>query len=454
MKLKTKTSLLISLLFSILFGASSIVVFVLFSNFRKEEFENRLKKSAITSIKLLVNIKEIDNHLLKVIDHNTIHELQDEKTIIFDSHFKLIYSSIDDAKVEWDISDLKYLKKKKTFFRLEGDYEMFGINYKKNNKDFYSLISAKDDHGKRKLSYLIYILIFTYIVFTLIFWIFSSYVVTKLFSPLTIFHHKIKNINENNLDTRIEVKKGVNEIDLIANEFNLMLTRIDKSYKFQKEFTANVSHELRTPLSRITVQIENRISDPTTSEESKVFLLKLISDTNQLTELINSLLVLAKLNVQKDLTEEVHRIDEIIFDCIGKIMIIYPDFKINLDIDYEENLDTLLEIPGNKSLLEIAIINLLKNACSYSDNKEVKVYISNFNNNLKLQIINSGKVISEEERLNLYQPFMRGENSKEKNGLGLGLRIVHRIIMQHNAEIQYSNPSENLNIFTLLFKKD
>ena len=237
MTLKTKISLLTSALFSVLFGIAAAVVLVLFSNFRKEEFEGRLQKEAISSIKLLVNVKEVDNQVLKAIDQNTIHELLDEKTLIFDRHFKLIYSSIDDAKIDWTVNDLTYLKKNKSFFRKEGDYEVCGVVFEKNKKDYYALISATDGRGTRGLEYLIWILLTTYVVFTIACWFVTSYAVKKLLSPLDVFHNKIKVINENNLDTRIDVNSDNNEIDLIANEFNLMMKRIDQSYQKQKEFT-------------------------------------------------------------------------------------------------------------------------------------------------------------------------------------------------------------------------
>lgn len=80
-----------------------------------------------------------------------------------------------------------------------------------------------------------------------------------MLSPIKVFLDKIKGINENNLDTRIAVNDNKDEIDLLANEFNQMLERIDESYKKQKEFTANASHEFRTPIARISVRLENKI---------------------------------------------------------------------------------------------------------------------------------------------------------------------------------------------------
>ncbi|MFH6998915.1 ATP-binding protein [Flavobacterium sp. FlaQc-57] len=451
MTLKNRISLLVSLLFTILFGLASTLIFVLYSNFRKEEFRDRLEIKALSNIKLLVNVKQVDNQLLKMIDQNSINKLYDEKTLVFDSNYKLIYSSIDDAKINWSIDDLKYLKKHKTFFKQQGDYEVYGVFYDTKDKDFYALISATDDYGKRKLLFLRYTLIISYIFFTCICWVLTSFMVKKAMSPLNIFHQKIRKINENNLDTRIASKSNKNEIDLIANEFNFMMDRIEISYQKQKEFTAHASHELRTPLSRITSKIENTIADSTTSIKGKTFLQSILSDVNQLTELINSLLVLSKIDNRNQEHNEVQRMDEILFSAIENLNKSFPDFVILFEMEENDNLDTALEIKGNKNLLEIALSNILKNACVYSDNKQAKVTFSTKNDRLVISISNTGHTLSESEQKNLFQPFMRGKNSKGTSGFGLGLRIVQRILNLHNSTITYSTPDINTNLFRIFF---
>jgi two-component system sensor histidine kinase ArlS len=451
MTLKNRISLLVSLLFTILFGLASTVIFVLYSNFRKEEFRDRLEIKALSNIKLLVNVKEVDDQLLKMIDQNTINKLYDEKTLVFDSHYKLIYSSIDDAKINWSVEDLKYLKKHKTFFKQQGDYEVYGVFYDTKDKDFYALISATDDYGKRKLLFLRYTLVISYIFFTCICWVLTSFMVKKAMNPLSIFHQKIKNINENNLDTRVQSKSNKNEIDLIANEFNFMMDRIEISYQKQKEFTAHASHELRTPLSRITSQIENVISDSSTSDKGKTFLKTILSDVNQLTELITSLLILSKIDNKNHENNEVQRMDEILFSAIENLNKSFPDFVILFEMEESDNLDLALEIKGNKNLLEIAISNVLKNACLYSDNKQAKVKIKTNEGHLVISVSNTGNTLTENEQKNLFQPFMRGKNAKATSGFGLGLRIVQRILTLHNSTITYSVPERNTNLFQLFF---
>ncbi|WP_347052619.1 sensor histidine kinase [Flavobacterium olei] len=453
MTLKNRISLLVSLLFTILFGLASTVIFVLYSNYRKEEFRDRLEIKALSNIKLLVNVKQIDNQLLKIIDQNSINKLYDEKTLVFDSNYKLIYSSIDDAKINWSVNDLKYLKKNKTFFKQQGDYEVYGVFYDTNDKDFYALISATDDYGKKKLLFLRYTLIISYIFFTCICWLLTSFMVKKAMNPLHAFHQKIKNINENNLDTRIESNSSKNEIDLIADEFNFMMDRIEISYQKQKEFTAHASHELRTPLSRMTSQIENGIADPDIEPKNKTFLTSILADVNHLSELINSLLILSKIDNRRPDQQDTQRIDEILFASIEKINKTYPDFVIIFEMEESDDLDFILEVNGNKNLLEIAITNVLKNAYIYSDNKQAQVKISTVNGLLVLSISNSGNTLNETEQQNLFQPFMRGENAKGITGFGLGLRIVNRILNLHNANITYSIPRSNINLFSITFHK-
>ncbi|MNS39033.1 Sensor protein CzcS precursor [compost metagenome] len=238
---------------------------------------------------------------------------------------------------------------------------------------------------------------------------------------------------------------------MLAEEFNFMMDRIEISYQKQKEFTAHASHELRTPLSRMTSQIENAIADPETNPKNSSFLNNILSDVNHLGELINSLLILSKIDNRRTENNEIQRIDEILFSSIEKINKTFPDFVILFEMEESDDLDTALEIKGNKNLLEIALTNILKNACVYSDNKQAKVKISTDHYHLIVSVSNTGETLNEEEQRNLFQPFMRGHNSKGTSGFGLGLRIVQRILTLHKANITYSISNSNTNLFQLFF---
>src|SRR5689334_19186869 len=117
MKLRHRLPLLFSLLFSLLLGIVMLTVFYLFSRFRKEEFRDRLAQQAQNTVRLLLEVKEVDNQMLKIIDRNTINRLYNEKTLIFNDSFHLIYSSIDDAVIYWSDHDLLELKNHNEIFK-------------------------------------------------------------------------------------------------------------------------------------------------------------------------------------------------------------------------------------------------------------------------------------------------------------------------------------------------
>lgn len=449
MTIKSKISFFISILFSVLFTGICLFIFFNFSNFRKEEFEERLHEKALTSIKLLIEVKEVDQNLLKIIDQNTINKLYNEKMLIFDKDYNLIYSSLDNTKITWTNADLQYLKKNKTFFKRAGEYEVFGMFYDTNAEDYYALVTANDNFGNRKLVYLKNLLWAAGVIFIVAIWFFSFYIIKKQLLPLDIFHRKIKGINDLNTDTRLEIASGSkNEISLISSEFNYMMDRIKQVYQKQKEFTAHASHEFRTPLARISVQLENQIESST--PEQKKILKNILGNVDQLKELINSLLILSKAEDKPFEDQPKVRMDELIYESMGKVTAEFPDIKINFEMNPFHEMETLLEVPCNASLMEIALVNLIKNAYLYSDNKSVNVSIEEKDGKLNIHIINSGETITEEEQINLYQPFMRGQNSRNQDGIGLGLRMVDRIVTGYGYKLVYTS-KENTNIFSLIF---
>ena len=277
MTLKSRISLFIIILFSLLYTIIGVTVILLFSDFRSEEFQDRLRQKGLSTVELLIELKESDQELIKIFDKQKVDNLVDEKTLVFNKDFKLIYSSLYDSLLTWEKRDLLALGDKKEFFKKVNETEIYGSYYNFKNEPYYVLISAKDTSGLRKLQYLIYVLSFSFIIFTLLALFFTRLTIDRLLIPLHYFHKKIKSINENNLGERVEIKSKKNEIDLLANEFNLMLKRIDDSLKNQLEFTANASHELRTPIARMMAQIENKIIDPAISPDTKEFLNKILA---------------------------------------------------------------------------------------------------------------------------------------------------------------------------------
>jgi two-component system sensor histidine kinase ArlS len=449
MTLKNRIAFFISILFTLLFGIASYLIVVTFADFRKEEFRERLKEKALASIKMLIDVKEIDSELLKIIDDNSLNKLYDEKTLIFDSNYQLLYSSLTDVTISWTQQDLDFLKENKTLFKRDGDNEVYGVYYDTHHQDYYALISANDAIGKRKLEFLVYLVTGAYILFTILAWILTFYTVKRLLVPLQALQSNITNINENNLATRIDAKVNTkNEIDAIASEFNQMMDRLEMAYQKQRDFTAQASHELRTPLARMSAQLENALSQAPENERGNYG--TLLKNVNQLTDLINSLLLLSKAEANNPYLLETVRIDEVIYASVEKMHLQYPDFKATFEISDSVLTDHLLLVKGNDKLMEIAISNLLKNAYLYSDNARARIRIEQKNERLQVVISNSGALLSTTDQQCLFESFSRGSNAKDKSGLGLGLKITQRILAASGFQIHY-NIENDLNSFRIIF---
>lgn len=454
MTLKKSVAINIALAFSILFGLISVIIFFLFSTFRNEEFRERLEEKALTTARLLVEVKEVDKQLLKLIDQNTINKLYNEKTLVFDKNFNLLYSSIDDAFINWNMEDLRRLKVKKSFYSSEKEKDVLGIHYDYDGVDYYILIAAEDKYGNSKLRYLLFLLIISFLSSVIIIWGSAYFIIKKLLKPLDNFEKQITNISANELNLQLRETGESDEINLLTKAFNKMLQRIDASFAAQQEFTSNASHELRTPLTRLAFQLENLIKSEKHSDNTLAYLNAMLLNVHQLSDLVNSLLLLSKVN-----RDDFHsglkpqRIDEIIFTAYKHVKGLYPGFELRFEIQEKDGLDSNIEINGIRHLLEIVFINLLKNACMYSDDKCAHVLIHHFTEqNINVMICNNGPVLDADEQSTLFKAFVRGRNASNTYGSGLGLRMVKRILEYHGAEIEYGLHESGMNQFTIHFK--
>jgi two-component system, OmpR family, sensor histidine kinase ArlS len=436
MNIKKKLIVYLSTLLTFLFLSSSLSILYLDSQYRKIDFENRMKKKGLTYARLLVDVKEINTQLLNKIYKNSNHSLLNEKIIIFNSQKEIIFSSFSQTTINWTKNDLNKIDQENKISRIEKNNEILGFKYFSKNKSYYILISAEDIYGNNHLQFSFYILISIFCVFSLLGIFLILIIVKNTLKDLNVFINKIRIINETNLKNRVQVdEKSKTEINTLGKEFNYMLDRIEKAYQSQREFTAQASHELKTPIARIISQLENLLIE--IDESQKIIIYSMINNAVELNELIQSLLILTKIeNISKNEVQEL-RIDEIIDNSISKTCKLFPDFKINFEINPTENIYNLLYVKADKTHLEIVFNNLLKNAYFYSDNQILNIQIIEKNNQLNVILSNTGQTISEKDQVQLFKPFSRGTNTQGKPGLGLGLRIVERILSHNKHKISY-----------------
>lgn len=454
MSLKRKIAFSLSIAFSLIFGIMMYVIYVSFNDFRRDEFKVRFQKRLVFTVNFIEKAKDFEREAPLFFDENSDNVLLNENIIILNAEKELVYSTLKDKSVTWDKTLLEKLDRDKTVYNENSVPEIYATLRNIKGENYYILTSAQDVTGQSKLAFLGYTLVFSYIISVLLIWFFSYYLVSKFLEPLEILKSDISDISVHKLTTPVIVKNSEDEIGVLAKSFNLMTSRLNDVFQSQKDFNSSAAHEMRTPLTRMAFQLENLIQLEQHSPKTTITLKQMLQDVYQLSDLTKSLLLLSKFDKEAitSVYEEV-RIDEVVFDAFETVNRNFPDFKMDFVIDEESITDSDLTVKGVKSLLEITFINLFKNAALYSDNQEVDISIKETDFRILVNVFSKGPIIPAEERERLFEAFMRGSNSHNKAGSGLGLRIVKRILEYHKADISYIPVSERENLFKLVFNK-
>lgn len=455
MNLKTRIALNLSMAFSIVMGIVMTVIYVSFANFRKAEFKENLEHSVIITSDYL---KKLPDDLLNKEDKNVMNInnseedfLIREKVLVFNNNKNLVFTNAAVDKNVWNVKRLKSLDNKNKIFWTDNDHENIGIKTKIRDKYYYILTSAEDINGNAKLNFLTLVLISIFLISVGFIWAFSFYFMKKQLKPLDDFKDKITDVTSHQLTIQLPEQKSDNEINVLIKAFNTMLRRLNEAFLAQKEFTTSASHEIKTPLTRMSFQLEN-LFNLTSEQASKEYITSIQNEVYQLSDTVNSLLVLSKVEEDQGIHFENVRMDEVVFDAFSNVKKNFKDFEMDFEIK-EQSEDGDLTIKGIKSLLEIVFINLFKNVCLYSFEPKAKVEISETDSEISVKITNQGKVVAQDEKSKIFEAFQRGENSQNISGSGLGLRISKRIMDFHHGEIVYEAQGEAENIFTIHFMK-
>ncbi len=432
----------------LLIGTAFIFIYTLFSEYREEEFQQRQKEKITTTLKFLTQTKEIDRDILEAIDRTTIHDIRNEKLLIFNKEKKLIYSSLDDTPIPFSNQILLNLSPKVNLIeQKDGIYDVVGISMNNSNKTYYGISQAYDTFGYSKLSYLKHILVFTFMGISISIILTSFYLSKKITQPIIDITEKINHYDLNAVYIPIEIKPSKDEITILAKQFNQLMKQLNDVFSFQKHTIHHISHELKTPIAILVSNFE-RIEKETDIQKIKLFIDDQKKDTKNLSEIINALLEISKAETKGMLSKSKIRIDELIFDIADELHNLYPDFQFLIEYTETED-ENMLYLQANVRLLKSALMNILSNAIQYSTDNRGKINISNRNRNLIITVENKGKIITDKEKQYLFQHFFRGENSRGQRGFGLGLVFSHKILTLHHGSISYTYSLPDSNTFTL-----
>ncbi len=240
---------------------------------------------------------------------------------------------------------------------------------------------------------------------------------------------------QNEITGYLGVGVDISETKKNEDELKKALERERELNEMKSRFVTTASHEFRTPLSTVlsSTYLLQKYSNTDDQPKREKHVERIISSVNQLTDILNDLLSVGKI-------EE------------GKVFPKFSQFNIRTHI--KRNIDEIkvIQKEGQKiiynhsgkeevcldpSMLSHIVMNLLSNAIKFSPgNSAIKIETEITPSLIKLCVKDDGMGIPKADQLHLYELFFRGMNATDIQGTGLGLHIVQKYTELMNGKIE------------------
>ncbi len=290
------------------------------------------------------------------------------------------------------------------------------------------------------------------VTFLIIFFVIGIFTY-RMVKPLIQMSEATKSFAKGDFSIRVPVNSS-DEIGQLAVAFNDMADALATSEGTRRSFIANVSHELKTPMTTISGFIDG-IQDGTIPPERQNYYLSIVStEVKRLSRLVQSMLSLSRIDSGK------LKVQKIKFDLTSTLISTILTFEQKLhDKNITVNgLDELSPtyVDGDSDMIHQVIYNLIENASKFTNQDGyINISLQDMNDKIELSIENSGQGISSEEIVQIFDRFYKTDKSRsqDKNGMGLGLYIVKKIMLLHNGDISATSSLGQSCKFTLWLPK-
>ncbi len=310
-----------------------------------------------------------------------------------------------------------------------------GFNYVQFGHDLADFERLK----QTQMTTVLFLIPFSVIVAALVGWLLAG----KAVKPINDVAVASEKISGSDMSTRLEVK-GDDEIGRLSSAFNGMVDRLQLSFnerqkllddlhvalEKQRQFVGDASHELRTPLARIRITTSSALEQVSSPAEMKEALEIADRETVHMSNLVDQLLTLARLDSGHAPALEPIILSEIANEAAGK----FPPNKAN-PVTFA--LDQNVRINGDRDGLIRAVVNLLENAKRYSPEGPIVVSVRNANGQSILSVKDSGIGIEPQYIGRLTERFFRVDDARNRKmgGTGLGLAIVKSIVESSGGKL-------------------
>jgi len=271
----------------------------------------------------------------------------------------------------------------------------------------------------------------------------------RALAPVAAITRAALEINISQLDRRLPLGGAGDEIDRLAETFNLVFARLQAAVEQMRQFTASISHELRTPLTALRGEAEVALLQGKDLEDFRRLLASQLEEFDKLTRLINDLLTLARAEAGEIRLEQrsvdLGRLAGAVAEQIEPV----ASWK---KIALAARVEGEVRVAGDSRWLERVVVNLLDNAIKFTpEGGRVDLRVAANGAEALLEVRDTGAGVSPEALPHIFDRFYRADpsRSKEVDGAGLGLSLVRWIVEAHHGGIEVTSEPGKGSLFTV-----
>lgn len=279
--------------------------------------------------------------------------------------------------------------------------------------------------------------------------LFVYFVTQRLMRIVDTITETTARITSKNLNERIPIPAGKDEITNLIVTINAMIDRLEKSFIMIQQFSQDAAHELRTPMTIIRGEIENMMLQKKLTKNNAKSLESVLEEIHYLSSIVNKLLLLHSLDTDEEkFSFKALNLSDIIDDLLEDVLILALKKDIEVHADGERD----IMINGNEELISQMIWNILDNAVKYTNAKgNIRITVAKSGSVASIKFIDTGIGIPPDSLPKIFTRFYRVEqsHSREIVGSGLGLAISKWIAVLHKGDIKVSSQVNEGSVFTV-----
>ena len=205
----------------------------------------------------------------------------------------------------------------------------------------------------------------------------------------------------------------------------------------RRNFLLSITHELKSPIASLRLVLETMIKRSLTPEQRTPLLSNGLKDAARLQELVESLLLAARLEDNWRPLQEPLNFAALAKEVVESLRVRFPeaDFRLKIPAD-------LPLVQADKMGLAAIVQNLLENAVKYSpEETPVELSAEHIGGKFRLQVADQGQGIPDSEKKAVFEKFYRmgNEETRDSTGTGLGLYIVNQVLKAHGGSIRIAD---------------